>query len=167
MASRPAAPLCRAGLQPDLSLIGAAAACMTSPIWRQGKASISAFGMAEFVDKDRNPVSFYADSGIAFKGFLPQCPEDILSFGVDYFRISPGAIAGDRNSAVMSGLPQPIRDAETVFEVSYGATIALWWTIQPDLQYFVHPGGNVPLPGVPDQPIPNTPLLGLRTQIKF
>jgi porin len=136
-------------------------------IWRQGKASISAFGMAEFAPKDRNPVSFYVDGGVALKGYLPRRPEDVLSFGVAYSRISSDAIAGDRDSAMMAGLPQPIRDAETVFEVSYVATIAPWWTIQPDLQYFIHPGGNVPLPSMPEKAIPNTLVVGLRTQIKF
>ena len=37
----------------------------------------------------------------------------------------------------------PIRDYEMLFELSYQAQIAPWWIVQPDLQYIVHPGGNV------------------------
>src|ERR1035438_10031162 len=42
--------------------------------------------------------------------------------------------------------PYPIRDQEVVFEMTYAAQIAPWWIVQPDLQYLVHPGGNVPNP---------------------
>jgi porin len=29
-----------------------------------------------------------------------------------------------------------------VLEVSYRAQITAWWTLQPDFQYVMHPGGS-------------------------
>jgi porin len=33
---------------------------------------------------------------------------------------------------------------EAFFEICYTAQIKSGWTLQPDFQYIVHPGGNVP-----------------------
>jgi len=54
-----------------------------------------------------------------------------------------------------------------VFELTYKARLAPWWTLQPDLQYIVHPGGNVPDPDDADQSIGDSFLIGLRTTVTF
>ena len=61
----------------------------------------------------------------------------------------------------------PIRNAETVFEVSYIIQIAPWWMVQPDLQYIVHPGGNVPDPDHPDRAVGNALVVGVRSTMTF
>ena len=38
------------------------------------------------------------------------------------------------------GFPEP--DHEAVIELSYKAQITAWWTLQPSLQYTMHPGGR-------------------------
>ena len=45
--------------------------------------------------------------------------------------------------------------------------LAPWWIVQPDLQYIVHPGGNVPDPGNANAAIPNAFVAGVRSTIKF
>jgi porin len=41
------------------------------------------------------------------------------------------------------GFPENlIYDYEAVIEVSYRAQLTAWWTLQPDFQYVMHPGGN-------------------------
>jgi porin len=54
-----------------------------------------------------------------------------------------------------------------VFEMTYAAQIAPWWIVQPDLQYIVHPGGNVPNPNDPTVAIGNAFIAGIRSTIKF
>jgi porin len=69
-----------------------------------------------------------------------------------------------------SSLPgRPIRDDESVIELTYMAQVTPWWQVQPDLQYVVHPGGHAPLPNEPAQnrTIGNATVLGLRTTITF
>jgi len=54
-----------------------------------------------------------------------------------------------------------------VFEATYAAQIAPWWIVQPDVQYIVHPGGNVPDPNNPNAVIGNAFIAGIRNTIKF
>jgi porin len=63
----------------------------------------------------------------------------------------------------------PIRDFEAVFELTYQYQLAKNWTLQPDVQYIVHPGANVADPQVRTgvAPIPNAAVVGLRTILKF
>jgi porin len=114
---------------------------------------------------DRSLVSFYADGGLSWQG-LPGRPDDIAILGVAYAAISPAAAGLDRDRAAL--VPgYPVRDFETVVELSYLAQVRPWLLVQPDLQYVIHPGGNVPNPNSPPAPIPNALVLGLRTTITF
>ena len=77
------------------------------------------------------------------------------------------ARAADQDVLALSGPPYPIRSAETVFELSYTAQIAPWWSIQPDLQYIVRPSGGVPDPNDPSRTVGNAFVTGVRTTITF
>jgi porin len=136
-------------------------------LWRSGPASISVFTRGGFAPSDRNLVSWYVDGGIGFKGLLASRPDDTLTFGVAHSHISKHAAALDRDMLALSGTPYPIRNAETVFELSYIAQITPWWSIQPDVQYIVRPGGNVPDPSDPNRSIGNAFLIGARTTLTF
>jgi porin len=63
----------------------------------------------------------------------------------------------------------PVRDFEAAIELTYQWQLAANWFVQPDLQYILHPGGNVPSPLNPGSPspIPNALVFGMRTSIKF
>jgi porin len=63
----------------------------------------------------------------------------------------------------------PIRDFEAAVELTYQVQIAENWSVQPNIQYIVHPGGNVPDPLDPSgrSPIRNATVLGMRTMLKF
>jgi porin len=77
-------------------------------------------------------------------------------------------VDADQDALAFSGPPYPIRDYEMVFEVSYAAQIAPWWTIQPDLQIIVHPGGNVADPDdLSGAPVSNAVIAGIRSTINF
>ena len=56
---------------------------------------------------------------------------------------------------------------ETQFELSYILRVTPWWSIQPDLQYIVHPGGRVPNPLDPTRAIGDAFIAGVRTTINF
>ena len=92
-----------------------------------------------------------------------------MGLGVAYARVSPQAALSDRDTAAITGTPIPIRDYEAVIELTYQIQMARNWTMQPNLQYIIHPGGNVVDPNVPGgvTPIPNAFVLGLRTHLKF
>ena len=136
-------------------------------LWRAGERSVSVFTRGGFSPPDRNLISWYVDGGIGFKGLLPGRADDILTFGAAYSKISKDAAAADWDTLLMSGSPYPIRNSEAVFEASYIWQIAPWWSIQPDIQYIVRPGGNVPHPDDASRRVGNALVLGARTTINF
>ncbi len=136
-------------------------------VWRSGKRSMNLFLRGGASPSDRNLISFYLDGGAGFVGLLPGRPNDVLTFGISYAKISRDAAALDQDTLVFNGPPYPIRDEEVVFEVSYQAQIAPWWILQPDLQYIVHPGGNVPDPNDPNATVGNAFIAGVRSTITF
>ncbi len=131
-------------------------------VWRGASSSLNLFLRAGMSPSDRNLISWYVDGGFGIKGPVTARPDDVLTFGVAYQKISPDAVAADRAAGLAV-----IRSNEVVFELSYQAQLAPWWVLQPDIQYIVHPGGNVPDPNNPLVPVKNATVIGLRSTIKF
>lgn len=114
----------------------------------------------------QNLVSFYADGGFTYKGVVPGRPDDTVGIAVAYFGISPAARALDRDTRLFNGDPSfPIRDHEIILELTYQAQITPWLKLQPDLQYWIHPGGNVLNDN--GQPRRNATVIGLRTVLQL
>lgn len=132
--------------------------------------AVNVFGRAGVSPSDRNLLNYYVDGGMGVTGLFasvsPDRAKDVLTFGVAYAHISPDASALD-NDIALTTPPYPVRDYEMVFEVSYQAQLAPWWILQPDLQYIVHPGGNVPDPNNPAATVANAFVAGVRSTIKF
>lgn len=131
-------------------------------VWRGKDSSLNLFLRGGYAPSDRNLVSYHVDAGAGLKGPLPGRPDDTLTFGVAYAKISKNVAAVDQDTvpAVV------VRDYETVFELSYAAQLAPWWTVQPDLQYIVHPNGGQD-PNDPTQRLGDAFLAGIRSTIKF
>ena len=136
-------------------------------VWRAGEQSLNLFARGGVAPSDRNLVSYYVDGGAGFKGLLPGRANDTLTFGFAYAKISRDAAALDQDLLAINGPPQPIRDYELVFELNYALQLANWWTVQPDLQYIIHPGGNVPDPNNPAATVQDAFIVGIRSTIKF
>lgn len=131
-------------------------------IWRGKESSLNLFVRGGFAPSDRNLVSYYIDAGLGLKGPLPGRPDDQLTFGFAYARISKDAAAADRDTTPAA----IVRDYEAVFELSYALQVAPWWTVQPDLQYIVHPNGGQN-PDDPTVRLENAFVAGVRSTIKF
>ena len=136
-------------------------------VWRGMNSSVNLFLRGGLVPSDRNLISFYVDGGAGIKGPFARRPDDVLTFGMAYAKISRDAAALDQDMLAINGPPYPIRDHELVFELSYQYQIAPWWIVQPDLQYIVHPGGNVPHPDDPTVTVGNAFIAGVRSTVKF
>jgi len=108
------------------------------------------------------------DAGFTFKGLFPNRELDVLGVGASYARIGY-ARRLDQDEILFTGIERPVRDYETVLEITYEARIAPWWLLQPDLQLVFHPGGHTAPPGSPPvaAPIPNALVIGLRSGITF
>jgi porin len=141
-------------------------------LWRVPGSSdqgLSAFIRASASPSDRNPVDLYADTGLTYKGLILGRPSDLAGIGFAIGRISPQAAAADQAKVIFTGDLMPIRDYEAIVELTYQAKITKDWSVQPDIQFILHPGGNGSNPSDPkgDSPIPNALVIGVRTMIKF
>jgi porin len=58
-----------------------------------------------------------------------------------------------------------VRSGETMIELMYQTPLTKWWTVQPEMQYIIRPGGGVLNPG--DSLRPNALVLALRSTISF
>jgi porin len=141
-------------------------------LWRD--ADYSSRGVAAFLRvsgaaADRNLVSFYVDGGINYLAPFEGRDSDILGFAVAYAGIGSAASALNRDANFFSSVGRPIRNFEMAIELTYKAQIAPWWVLQPDLQFILHPAGNVSNPTDPTgvRPIPNATVVGLRTTVAF
>ena len=141
-------------------------------LWRQPDTAtqgLAAFLRVGYAPPNRNLISLEVDAGLTFKGLFPGRELDVLGVAASYGRIGNAARRLDRDAIVFTGIERPIRDYETVLEVTYQARVAPWWILQPDLQFILRPGGHAaaPLPAPMGQPIPNALVLGLRSIITF
>ena len=140
-------------------------------LWRRPDTAtqgLAAFLRVGYAPPDRNLFSLEIDAGLTFKGLFPNRELDVLGVGAVYGRIGyPRRL--DRDQVLFTGIERPIRDYESVLEITYEARIAPWWLLQPDLQLVFHPGGYIaaPLPAPVGRPIPNALVLGLRSGITF
>jgi porin len=110
-------------------------------------------------EPDRSLFDYYFDAGVVFNGLVPGRPSDTFGLAAAYGHISSveQASVEDRNN--LGGESEAIPDFEQNIELTYFAQIAKWWTVQPDLQVLIHPGGS--------STIPNALVLGVRTTVTF
>jgi len=121
---------------------------------------------------DRNFVNFYMDGGLAYKGLIESRGDDVTSFGVAYASISGRAeqLVGDlQRIGARTGVPFRTPDYEGVIELNYQASLAAWWTMQPDIQMVLHPTAATvrPTAATPLPRMGNAFILGLRTSVRF
>lgn len=99
---------------------------------------------------DRNLTQFEIDGGFVYKGLIPGRDYDTIGVAASYLQVSDDIRGAVRDANATYGLGLPLPDSETVFEISYKAQIAAWWTLQPSLQWVIHPGGRANGQATPD-----------------
>lgn len=106
---------------------------------------IGAFFQFGWAPSAYNEISKYYGMGIQWIGPLPDRDDDIMGFAIGH--------------ASLSGSVQSLesRFDETAIEWFYKAQLTPWFSVMPDLQYIVHPGGDGR----------NAFVAGIRTQISF
>lgn len=140
-------------------------------LWRENHSESqglnSFFRVSYNPQKNRNLVTWYFDTGLAYTGLLNGRPEDVIGLGFAWAKITPylsGQIAADNT---LSGTQTPMPTAESLIELTYQAPISPWLTLQPFFQYAMSPAGKAPMPNNPNQAIPNATIVGVRANIGF
>jgi porin len=140
-------------------------------IWRpttgEPDKGVGVFVRASASPSDRNLIDLYFDGGIVFAGLIPSRPDDVLSFGGAYARISTRARALD-SDAVLFGSGNLVRNFEALFEANYQAQILPGLQIDFDVQRIINPGGGIANPSAAiGTAIPDATVLTLHTSIKY
>jgi len=103
---------------------------------------LAGFFRVAWAPEDRNLASLGIDGGLVYKGLIPSRDYDTFGIAASYLEISDDISRGQR--LINSVLPGTfsVADYEGVLEVSYRAQLTAWWTLQPDFQWVMHPGGS-------------------------
>jgi len=91
---------------------------------------------------DRNLTEFGVDGGLVFKGLLPGRDWDTLGIAASYLKMSDDIKRAQRAANHVLPGAFVVSDYEAVVELNYKMQVAAWWTVQPSLQYAIHPGGS-------------------------
>jgi porin len=143
-------------------------AVLEQSLYRSGDAlEIGAFARAASSPADRNPIGVYVDGGVQMTGFLPGRPDDKLALGYAYARVSSRVRDLDRDFLAYQNGVHP-RDYEQLVALNLLVQVRAGWTLDPGIQYIVHPGGGQTDPTAgPAQPLANAWVFGVRSVLKF
>jgi len=130
---------------------------------------IGIFARVSLSPSDRNLIDRYADGGIELVGLSDRRPKDKFGIAFGYAHVSSRAHALDVDFQQLMGSNWPLRSFESLSTAVYQYEVRPGWTMQPNFQYFVHPGGGAtdPLGVNPGKPLRNAAVFGLRTVLQF
>jgi porin len=131
---------------------------------------IGIFVRASYSPPDRNIVDLYADAGMEFVGLSDQRPKDKFGIAAAYARVSPWVQALDADFQRLNGIGWPSRSYEGLLTAVYQYEVRAGWTLQPNFQYIMHPGGDATNPlglNQPGKALKDATVFGLRTVLKF
>jgi porin len=130
---------------------------------------IGIFARVSSSPSDRNLIDRYADGGIEFIGLSDARSKDKFGIAAGYAHVSSRARALDMDFQQLMGPNWPLRRSETLVTAVYQYEVRAGWTLQPNFQYFVHPGGGATSPTgpLPGKVLKDAAVLGLRTVLKF
>jgi porin len=141
-------------------------------VYRVGKdddRGIGIFARVSSSPSDRNLIDLYADGGVEFVGLSDARPKDKFGLAAGYAHVSSRAQALDLDFQQIMGPAWPLRSFESLVTTVYQYEVRSGWTLQPNFQYFTHPGGGAtnPLGPNPGRVLRDAAVFGLRTVLKF
>lgn len=138
-------------------------------VWRPNPdepRSVGVFMRVMASPGDRNLVSFAANLGVVLKAPFAGRDNDSVGLAATYIKVGNGVHDLDMDTLAFNGGPYGVRTSETTLEATYIYQATPWWQIQGDLQYTFNAGAGQN-PNDPTQPLRNTFVAGVRTNIAF
>jgi porin len=116
---------------------------------------------------NENLIAFSIDSGLTLHEPIKRRRDDTIGLAMGYTKVGSGAAQSDAFTGQYGGGFYPVRNGETFFEATYQYQYNAFIQLQPDFQYTLNPGANLPNPNSPNRRIGNEPIIGLRTIIQL
>ena len=131
-------------------------------VYREGPDSARGLSVGAMVgvgDSATAKYRYFWMAGGHYQGTFPGRDNDLLAFMFGYAKTNPRLTnyQEDRDSVAPGSVD--IQSYESIAEVDYGALIAPWLLIRPNLQYVFNPGGT--------GRIPNAFVIGLTAKVTF
>jgi porin len=130
---------------------------------------IGVFARLSGAPADRNLIDLYADTGVEFVGLIASRPDDKFGIAGGYAHVSRRAQALDTDYRAFVNPNWPTRSFEGLLTAGYQYQVRVGWTLQPNFQYIIHPGGGATDPSGPlaGRALKNAAVFGLRSTLKF
>ncbi|PLZ03798.1 carbohydrate porin [Burkholderia sp. WAC0059] len=138
-------------------------------VWRpdpDGPRSLGVFARVMGAPGDRNLVSLAANVGIVLKAPFEGRDNDSVGLAATYIKVGNNVHDLDLDYLNNYGGPYGVRTSETTLEATYQFQVTPWWQLQADAQYTFNAGAGQN-PNNPSEPLRNTLVVGLRTNITF
>jgi len=110
---------------------------------------LGVFAHIGYVPGSSSFINFYVDGGLSYKGLIPTRDHDILGVAFAYGHLSTNAQDNEGRSTP---------GYEIVLEATYQMELTPWLSLQPDVQYVIHPSGT---------DIANALVLGAQATVSF
>jgi len=104
-----------------------------------GQGGLSGWVRVGVANGDINRIADYLGAGLVYTGLIAGRDKDQAGLAINRAGFGDGA----RAQAARAGIP--LAGAETTFEATYRYAVKDWLNVQPDVQYVIHPGGNLAL----------------------
>ena len=107
--------------------------------------------------------------GLEFVGLADGRPKDKFGIAAAYAHVSPRARALDLDFQRVVTPVWPARSFEGLVTAVYQYELRAGWTLQPNFQFIVRPGGGAasPFSAFAGKALKNAEVFGLRTVLKF
>jgi porin len=138
-------------------------------VWRNPRDPKESMGL--FLQIMGGPAQFnlsnvYVEAGMNWMSPFEGRTDDIFGLAVAWLGISSVKRRLGEDMIFYSSRGVPYRSNETVIEAIYQLQVTPWWTLEPDLQIVINPGGGIPsVAGA--KPLGNAVISGVRAIIKF
>lgn len=123
-------------------------------LYKRDARKITAFARGGGAPGNRNVIGWYFDAGVNIAGLFPSRGDDVAGIAFARSSISQSFSHYQQTTGAAGNLV-----SETVIEATYKAQLTPWWTLQPDLQIILTPGG--------EKNCDRAVVLGLRTAVSF
>jgi porin len=101
----------------------------TNPNTDGDKQGLAMFALAGYADPRISQAAYQCSTGVKWTGLLASRPNDVVGLGAGYIGFSQAVNSGSNKSG------------ETTFETFYKIELNPWFSIEPDFQYVIDPGG--------------------------
>jgi porin len=131
-------------------------------IWRERGSEtngLGAFAHAAWMPNDRNQIEFSIEGGLHYRGPFRGRDDDAIGLGLAFLKISDRVASAVRDSNRADRASQRVPDYEATMELVYRYQVEPWFSIQPHLQYVIHPGGT--------NERDNALIIGIRSNVTF